>query len=241
MTSHVLFLAAFNLSEWIGPAFVAFFFFVVPIVRAMRESKEKQKQLAQKREQASVSGGGAAPEKGAPADWDAEQARRKWEALLRGEEIEPGPYTPAAKPEVVRAPPPVEASEPATLVGSLSSLEPAPSEDEQESSFDEERMSQIDNETLAREEKKRRDDFLFAEREGAPVRADVAPALPPERPSEPVLVAADARRRESLFGPGARPGSRSALRRAILASEVLGRPVGLRDGSDEAGPIAARR
>jgi hypothetical protein len=262
-------LAAFDIGEWIGPAFVAIFFFILPILRAMKEAKEKQRQMAERQ-------GGT----GTQAESAREAAKRKWEELLRGEEGEAGPYAPPtmAGAETEHAPPPSlrpsvphQPAEPVPqplFEGSLSPFEPVASEEQVERSydegrsleqgrsledgrFDEEKSAHDAHEEALRAERRRRAEFLAAERGDALARADVASALAPsmgagmapQRMSELSIAppAAAAPARETTVGAGAGFGSRSALRRAILASEILGKPVGLRDGSEATGPLGARR
>lgn len=231
-----LFLAV-DFNDWIGPALVAIFFFVVPILRAMREAKAKQEQMKSKPEGT-----------GGQSDEERDAARRKWEALLRGEEAQPVPWAPpvANVPEATRRAPAPQLEQPvpeAQLAGNLSPFGTQPSEDAEETTFDEERTAQVENDARLREERRRRDDFLFAEREGAPLRADVTTAIPSDRVPDVVAVRGDVERRRNVLGAGLEPGfgSRAALRRAILASEILNRPVALRTGPEEVGHVGARR
>jgi hypothetical protein len=235
MANVHLFLAESDLSHWLGIAFVAFFFFIVPIVKAAREARQKQRLEEQR-----GSMGTPQPTARRMPETDMDEARRKWEALLRGEEFEPA--TPPAP--VVRMPEPAQqptAESPApTLAQQLASLDPEGRSGSAETSFDEERVAQTQNEALAREEKQRRDDFIFAQREDAPVRADVASDIGRDTPPERKLVAADLQRRRSVLGSGTGMATRAGLRNAILASEIFGQPVGLRDGSGGTGPIGDR-
>ncbi len=235
MNAHWI-LALSSVSDWIGPAIVAIFFFILPIVRAMREARERQRAIERR-------GGASEPQQTARRmpETDMDEARRKWEALLRGEDVEPA----SSAPPLLRMPEPVQ--RPATpqpmpetssppLTGEFAQLETTSAE----TTFDEERGAQVENETLARAEKKRRDDFMFAQREDAPVRADVATDMAPASPTPVAVASSDLQRRRNVLGGGTGMATRSGLRRAILASEVFGQPVGLRDGSSGTGPIGDR-
>jgi hypothetical protein len=251
MSVH-LFLAAAGFSDWIGPALVAVFFFVLPILRSIREAREKQEQA----ERRAREGLPPVATTRAPVETDMDEARRKWEALLRGEEVDvpaPTPVPLAAEPEAPRYPSGANApaaNRPADLTTpfdtsrnpeTLTSLEPVLSDTGPATTFDEARLAQVEEEDRARGDKKRSDDLLFAEREGDAVRADVAQWIGSSPSKQPAPASVDLTRRRNVLGAGPGLSTRAGLRRAILASEVLGRPVGMRDGSDEAGPVGMRR
>jgi hypothetical protein len=247
MSAHVV-LAASGFGDWIGPAIVAVFFFILPIVRSIREAKEKQAQAERR-----ARDGTPAPVARAPAETDMDEARRKWEALLRGDEVEsppkpaPAPRTsdearryPAAATGQATAEMPApfdETRNPETLT----SLEPVLSDAGPATTFDEARLAQVEDEARVRDDKQRKDDLVFAQRESENVRSDVAQWIGTSPSNQPAPPASDLSRRRNIFGGGAGLASRAGLRRAILASEVFGRPVGMRDGSDEAGPASLRR
>lgn len=252
MSAHV-FLGASGVGDWIGPAIVAIVFFILPIVRSIREARVKQEQAERRARDGAPA---PTPIARAPVETDMDEARRKWEALLRGEEVDarpkpapaPAPAPRASEGEARRYPPAGSATgemqapfDDARNPETLTSLEPVLSESGPDTSFDEARLAEVEDEARARDDKQRRDDLFFAERESEAVRADVAQWIGTPASKPPVPVPADTTRRRNVFGPGRGLSTRSDLRRAILASEVLGRPVGLRDGSDEPGPVGLRR
>lgn len=221
--------------DWIlghlGPIFVAVVFFVLPILRGLKEQAQKKRQLEERR-RADLVGEGE-PEA------DGEQGRKAFEALLRGETPSTPPALPVAPPPVLEAP--VEpGSRASSLAGPLSDLASAPTEDEVEGSFDEERAALEGNERLLREERRRRTDFLAQERESA-ARKSVAPegllslqAYEVEAAPAPLSSG-----RALLAWKGA--DRRTLLRRAIVAREVLGPPLSVRADTDALGPTALTR
>lgn len=223
--------AAFSIDQIldkIGPFLVVFFFFIVPIIRTIRESR------AQKR---------AAKDRGEPVGDPAtgDDARKAWDDLMRGDA--PTTSAPPVPPPIVTAGriEPVEPIEPgartAPLAGRLSDLAPVPTEDEEEATLDEEASARETNERALREEFERRAAFLRKERESA-ARKTVAPldmsTLAPqvEEPAPPARVSS------SGLAPGS---SRADWRRALIAAELLGRPVALREAGDGIGPISLRQ
>lgn len=240
-------LAEPTLPSWLIQALLVFFFLVLPIVRGIRESLAKKREFERRRDTAPLPSGGE-PDVAAQVD----EARRRWEALLRGEETKPAPAPPP--PPVVAARPTAAEAVPPPLGGALSDFAPAPSEDQVEAANDEETADAEhfipDEETRAREENDRRlrDErearaaFLQREREsGAGRRAGVA-ADPMTSLGAPTAAAVveRARRANPLGIDLATPERRRAsLRRAILANEVLGAPIALRDPAS--GPPGLRR
>ncbi len=234
------FLAAFDpqaIVDWVlghlGPIFIAIVFFVLPILRGLKEQAAKKKELEAR--------GETPPAREEPSD-----GRKAWEALLRGEE----PGTPPPPPVVVRAPTleppplvrPVEGSErqatlAGELTGKLSDFAPTPTEEDEETSLDEEGLANELNERLLREEMQRRADFLAREKASA-ARQSVAPeALVTIEASEAVVKGAFPGSARNLLLP-AGVDRRSALRRALVAREVLGPPLALRTHIDALGPTA---
>jgi hypothetical protein len=224
-----------KLMDVLGPGFLIFIFFVLPILRAVKEARDKQKEVIAKR--------GTSSE--ADARGDTDTARKMWEDLMRGDA--PTPVAPPTILSVPAQPPPLPAAEARdaaqSLAGSISVLSEAQPEAEMERTFDEERTAQDENEALRRGEYERRELFLRREREGAATpRANVEPGTITSFDfggDETGQARADAARRRDLLGlSGSR---RAALQRAVVASEVLGRPVALRTGGEELGPLALRQ
>lgn len=220
-------------AEYIGPAIVAIFFFILPIIRAIKESKQKQREAQARRPEAPI-------DEPRP---DETSAREKWDELMRGE------ATRTAEPvSRIPAPPPLpRVSAPSSLEselgGPLSDLPAQVSEAEMERSFDEERAALEENERALRTERERREGFLRREREGAEKpRAGVEPVQLStiELSDTGAVASAEALRRRELLGLGS-GDRRAALRRALVGAEVLGRPVALRTGGEEIGPLALRR
>ena len=224
-----------RLMDVLGPAFLIFIFFVLPILRAVKEARAKQKEVIAKR--------GASSEADAPTDTDT--ARKMWEDLMRGDA--PTPLAPPTVLSVPSQPPPLpvaEARDAATpLSAPISVLSLAKPEAEMERTFDEERTAQDENEALRRGEFERREQFLRREREGAAKpRTNVEPGKITSFDfggDETGQARADASRRRDLLGLSG--NRRAALQRAVVASEVLGRPVALRTGGEELGPLALRK
>jgi hypothetical protein len=176
-----------------------------------------------------------------------EDARRRFEALLRGE---------APEPVIARDPPSTaSANAPeARLAGRLTDMTPVPNEDDVESSSnpetadpehfipDEEERSREEIDRRIRVERESRTEFLRRERlSGAGRRASVA-ADPMTSLGAPTAAAKIQRavRPDVLFPDGASAAVRvAAMRRAVLAAEVLGQPCALRDPA--AGPVGLRR
>jgi hypothetical protein len=221
-----------SLMDLIGPAFVALFFFILPILRAIKEAKEKQREAEARRTQA------PSEEKS-----EEEKAQEMWADLLRGEAPAPPPPPPPPPPPraVPQTLPTPEA--PAPLAPSIEVFSGSPTEAEMESTFDEARAAQDQNDAALRDERARREGFLRREREGAETpRASVEPS---DMTSFDVSVSqtadgrAQEKRRRDLLGLAT--NRRAALQRALVGAEVLGRPVALRTGSEEIGPLALRR
>jgi hypothetical protein len=234
----MLFLAALDIQaivDWImrhiGPIFIGIVFFVLPLLRSLKEQAAKKKAMEARG--------------GPPAEEDGEvDGSEAWKALMRGETRE------VARPPAVEPPPlarnvapppparPVEGSETQpTLSGRLSDFADAPTEDEEESTLDEEGLARELNDRLLREELQRRSDFLAREKE-SPARKTVTPeTLTTIDATDTVkLAAVDRSAGALLFGPGA--DRRDALRRALVAREVLGPPLALRTHIDALGPTA---
>ncbi|MBL8861533.1 MAG: hypothetical protein JNK02_05930 [Planctomycetes bacterium] len=242
-----------GLPGWLIQALLVFFFLVLPVVRGIRETIAKRKELAGELERRRRAG----PEREAEPDpeaLDLEEARRRFEAMLRGEHATP-PATQAAPP-----PPPVprptlaDSPAPRELAGRLSDLPPAPDENEAEAAVspeaadadhfvvDEESSAAEENERRLREERASRGDYLRREREQSVSRRTTVTADGQTSFGAPTPAATIQRatRPEVLFAGGADPASRrAALRRAIVAAEVLGSPAAIRD--PEHGPLGLRR
>ncbi len=244
-------LAEQGLPGWLIQALLVFFFIGLPILRSIRETLKKKKELDQRRRD---SGAGDAAEVDPAAQM--EEARRRWEALLRGEESA-APVRPAAQmapPPPIPRPTMAEAASPAQLAGQLSDFKPSPTEDEVEAANDEttadpehfipdeETRAREENDRRLRDEREARTAFLQREREtGAGRRANVT-SDPMTSLGAPTAAATIQRaaRPNVLFGESANAATRrAALRRAILAAEVLGPPVALRDPAT--GPVGLRR
>jgi len=247
MTTLAL-LAEESFPGWIIKAVLIFMFIGLPILRGIKETLAKKKELTEQRRQARDQGGFPAGEVE-----DLGEARRRFEALLRGEE-------PPARTTTVAPPPPMsrhvaaEATPPTQLAGRLSDLSEAPSEEEAEAAATEETADAehfvVDEETKAREELDRRlrderdsrTEFLKREREsGAGRRVNVA-ADEMTSLGAPTAAATiqRAQRPEVIFTALAdAKARRTALRRAIIASEVLGAPAALR--GPDAGPAGLRQ
>ncbi len=233
---------------WLIKGVLIFMFIGLPILRGIKETLAKKKELLEQRRQARDVGGPPATEVE-----DLGEAKRRFEALLRGEEA-------PARPVIVAPPPPIprqlaaEAARPTQLAGRLSDLSEAPSEDDAEAAATEETADTehfvVDEETKAREELDRRlrderdsrTEFLKREREsGAGRRVNVA-ADEMTSLGAPTAAATiqRAQRPEVLFTALAdAKARRSALRRAIIASEVLGAPAALR--GPDSGPAGLRQ
>lgn len=242
-----LLLAEPALPGWLIQALLVFFFIVLPIIRSIRESLAKKKEFEQRRSGASPD---APPEPDIAAE--VEEARRRWRELVSGE-APAAPVAQAAPPPIPR-PTMAEAAPPAQLAGQLSDFRPTPTEDEVEAANDEatadaehfipdeETRAREENERRLREEREARSEFLRREREsGAGRRAGVA-SDPMTSLGAPTAAAEIQRKRrpDVLFGETADPAARrAALRRAIVAAEVLGTPAALRDPAT--GPVGLRR
>lgn len=217
------------------PYAVAFFLFVLPVIRALREQR-KQQAAARKRAEQRPLEESSTPEPGATPTW---------KELLEGSVQRETPPPVPAPPPVSRVPtlqpevaprdyddePSLEEVPPPPLVALESELPSrgrdfAPSEVEDES-----RAEELE---LAREraEAARQQQVAAAEYAAAsPYRGEVAPA--PASAVAPAQPAAPARRsaRDELFGSGGgAEGRRAALRRAIVLREVLDGPLALREG-----------
>ena len=219
---------------------LVFFFIVVPIIRSVREARRKQREAQARR--AEAPGG----------DEDAEKAaKQRWEELLRGEAAAPAPAPmpvpvskradvadPAVLAEIEEEAGPDEESEPA-LSKSLTMLPNASVESAPPAAasrtFAEERIERRAAET------RRRESFERPNVE-APTQESARAAMAPMAAFDEVergRVLRQAGHRTELLGHGG--NRRAALQRAIVAMEVLGRPVGMRSGSEELGPLALRR
>lgn len=229
---------------WLIKAVLIFLLFGLPILRGIKETlAKKTEQRRQARDH------GTAP---TPEVEDLSEAKRRFEALLRGEEL-PRREAPVAPPPMPRQTA-AEASPPAQLAGRLSDLSEAPSEDDAEAAASEETADAehfvVDEETKAREELDRRlrderdsrTEFLKREREsGAGRRVNVA-AEEMTSLGAPTAAATiqRAQRPEVLFTALAdAKARRAALRRAMIASEVLGAPAALR--GPDSGPAGLRQ
>jgi hypothetical protein len=223
-----------SLMDLVGPAFVALFFFILPILRALKEAKEKQREAEARRTQA------PAEEKS-----DEQKAKEMWADLLRGEAPAPPPRPPPVPSPARPVPQPIasNAGPPPQLAPPMQVFSDVPTEAEMESTFDATREAQVQNEAALRNERTRRDDFLRREREGAETpRASVEPTAMTSFElggDEVIEIQARALRRRDLLG--LEKNRRAALRRALVGAEVLGRPVALRTGGEEIGPLALRR
>lgn len=233
------FLAAADAGEWLGKlvSFAILFMVFVggPLMRALKESAEKRR-LARER--------GIAPAETASAE---DEARRAWEALLRGESPERAPEVapPTAPPLVQRE----RASQPARATPEAAPEGPPPlhtlgapaSEDELETRFDEateegdvdeERRAQEVRERELAEERERRRRFRNLEQQSGGDRAEVAPVEMSSLQGGLAQTAnTDAPVRPRVANPlfGAAGGNaRARLRQALLAREVLGPPRGMR-------------
>jgi hypothetical protein len=246
-------LAEPGIPTWLIQAFLVFIFVVLPLVRGVRESLAKKRELEQRRldrvDPAQSPDGSDAPDA-------MDEARRRWEALMRGEEVSapPAPPPPPIPRPTAASIPHASAAPP--LVGQLSDMAPAPSENETEEADDEATADPEhgipDEETLAREanarrlrvERGERSDFLRREREGgAGRRANVAPDALTSLGGEAAVTVRPARARAELpfAGLGDPRERRTALRRALVMSEVLGTPLGLTEtGTTASGPVGLR-
>jgi hypothetical protein len=238
-------LAAFDIQaivEWIadhiGPIFIAVVFFVLPILRGLKEQSRKKQQLEEEaRRRAEVHG----PED----EGEAHDGRKAWEALMRGEEPARSAPPVFEPPPLVRpAPPPRRMAEEGerepALAGRLSDFAEAPTADEEELAVDEESFAREQNDRLLREEMQRRADFLAREKELA-ARKTVAPdGLVSIEPAESAPTVSVARPRSAAL-TGLASGRRDELRRALVAREILGPPVALREHADALGPTALSR
>ncbi|MEY2807787.1 MAG: hypothetical protein RIR65_2204 [Planctomycetota bacterium] len=256
-------LAAIEFGDFIK--FVVFFFVVVlPILRTIHEAVKTRQ--AESRRRAESGAPATEVEEGGDADADGDEARRAFEALMRGED-------PARAP----APPPIPAAAPAVEVvsrrverGRAGDLHreareselPGQIEERLETRGDEARSSegesyeeelearglaQPDEEELAAaenrrridEERSRREAFLRAERESAAgrrVTVGSAAMTSFELDKKPVETAATRPARAERATKLL--GTRADLRRAVLAAEVLGRPSALREPGE--GPVGLR-
>lgn len=234
----IAFLAATDFSEWIGKlvSFAILFMVFVggPLLRALKESAEKRR-AAQAR--------GIAPADAKSAE---DEARRAWEALLRGETVEREPVAPppvptplvqrerASQPEREILSAPSEGPPPLHTLGAPSSedtLESQFDEAQPEVDVDEERRARETRERELAEERERRRRFRNLEQESGGDRADVAPAEISSLQGGLAQIAntdapVRARVANPLFGAGG-GNARARLRQAVLAREVLGPPRSL--------------
>jgi len=242
-------LADQGLPGWLIQALLVFFFIGLPILRSIREMMQKKKELEQRRGE-SVPGDAAEVDPAAQM----EEARRRFEALLRGETVaSPVAEVPPPVP-VMQRPKMADTAMPGSRSGDLSGMSPAPSEDQVESANDvatadpehfipdEEERAREAHDRRLREEREARTAFLQREREtGAGRRANVT-SDPMTSLGAPTAAATIQRaaRPDIFFGEYDNSAARRAgLRRAILAAEVLGAPVALRDPAT--GPVGMRR
>lgn len=247
-------LADNGIPGWVIQAVLVFFFIGLPILRSIREAAVKRRELERRR--AELRDG---PSRSTGADPMAEstpdpmeqmdEARRRFEALLRGEE--PASAPPPA-PVLVRE----SASEPvpqARLAGRLSELRPAPNENDAERGDDpdsadpehfiedEELRSRDEIDRRLRVERDERSDFLRRERESGIGRRSGVAADPMTSLGAPTAAATIERavRPDALFATDANAvDRRAAMRRAFIAAEILGAPTALRDGGS--GPAGLR-
>lgn len=236
------FLAAADAPEWLGKlvSFAILFMVFVggPMLRALKESAEKRRAARER---------GLAPAETKSAE---DEARRAWEALLRGESPEGSAEAPASAPPPVptpmvqrerasqpkREPAPGQAEGPAPLhtlgaPASEDALETRFDEATEETDVDEERRAQEVRERELAEERERRRRFRTLEQQSGGDRADVAPAeisslqgglAQTANTNAPVR----ARVENPLFGAHG-GNARARLRQALLAREVLGPPRAL--------------
>lgn len=243
---------------WIIQALLVFFFIGLPILRSIREAAGKRRELERRR--AETTAETTAEPRGVPsaeAYTDSapdpveqmEEARRRFEALLRGEE--PRSASPTVSIPVREARP--ELVPQARLGGRLSELRPAPNENDAERGDDpdtadpehfiedEELRSREEIDRRLRVERDARSDFLRRERENGIGRRSGVASDPMTSLGAPTAAATIHRtvRPDALFGPDASAADRqAAMRRAFVASEILGAPTALRDAGS--GPASLR-
>jgi hypothetical protein len=191
---------------------VVFFLFVLPALRGIVKSKQKQQEYQERR------GGQPSPREAA----DADPARDAWEQLLRGETTQaPEPQDPVELeglfPELVEEEPELPAPAPVPV-----------------------RRERVADRTGAATELAGLGGRSAAEDLPAQFAPDLHLAAAPEfsgLSESPPLEATVARQASEPAWPGARDG----WRRAIVLSEVLGPPVSLREGAAWPGPPVALR
>ncbi len=248
-------LADNGLPGWVIQAVLVFFFIGLPILRSIREASVKRRELERRRGELSGEPRGA-PDADPMADSAADpmeqmdEARRRFEALLRGEE--PASAPPPTVPVPVRESRPEPVPQ-ARLAGRLSDLKPAPNENDAERGDDpdsadpehfiedEELRSREEIDRRIRVEREARSDFLRREREGGIGRRTGIAADPMTSLGAPTAAATIQRavRPDALFEPDANAVDRqAAMRRAFIAAEILGAPTALRDGGS--GPPGLR-
>ena len=231
----------FDVGRWLGPLLkyaAIFFLIVLPIIRSIVEAARKSREKAPDADVAT---------RRASAD----EARRRWEELMRGgdaaeaEPAEAQPPPPPPPPSVPRVPAPLAptpaplASAPAPLArGRDDELARRGLEDEhafetrsdEEAREDEEAAALRAIEARDRAERLRRRALVEADRAAATSHrgtvgtiegptfelevGDASGAATPAAPSSPRA--------------GLRLSGRRELRRAVIASEILGSPLGLR-------------
>lgn len=254
-------LAAIDFGDFIK--FVVFFFVVVlPILRTIHEAVKTRNEESRRRAES----GAPATEVEDGGEADGDEARRAFEALMRGEE----PAREPAPPPIPVAAPAVEAVSRRVERGRAGDLHreareselPGQIEERLETRGDEARSSegesyeeelearglaQPDEEELATaenrrridEERARREAFLRAERESAAgrrVSVSSGAMTSFELESKPPELATPRTARAERAAKLL--GTRADLRRAVLAAEVLGRPSALREPGE--GPVGLR-
>jgi hypothetical protein len=251
-------LAAIDFGDFIK--FVVFFFVVVlPILRTIHEAVKTRNEESRRRAESAA----PATEVEEDIDADGDEARRAFEALMRGEDParapEPPPI-PAPAPAVEAVSRRVERgragdlhreareSEQSTEVAQRRELRGAEARSSEGESYEEELetsgVPQPDEEELAmaehrrrlEEERARREAFLRVEREPASGRRATVSAAAMTSFEHDAKHAEPAPRRPARAERATKLlGTRADLRRAVLAAEVLGRPSALRERGE--GPV----
>ncbi len=241
-------LAERSIPGWIIQAVLVFLFIGLPILRSIRESAAKKRALDRDRPSREPRSSPASGESADDPPDDMQEARRRFEALLRGEAPDSAPRIPPPRARVAEAPVPE-----AALAGRLTDMRPAPNEDDTEAGDDpetadpehfipdEELRSREEIDRRIRVEREARADFLARERAGSVGRRTSVAAETMTSIGAPTAAATIERavRPDALFEPDANANDRrAAMRRAFIAAEILGAPTALRDGGT--GPASLR-
>lgn len=241
-----------DLVDWILKIVIGVFFVGIPLVKGILQSREKAKQEAQ------PDGRRAAREKEI-------EGRRAFEELMRGEPTMAPPPVPDSPPRAPsRAAEAVTARAAEAAARGTRAVAPKPLTEREEisatpltgSEFEAQEgapeadlaaeVERRDRDELRRQEVELRIPEEIAREEYAAsssLRENVEP-VPVEVFRAPALEVAgapstsEASRR--LLGAGGGADRRTALRRALVLNEVLGRPVSARDGSDASTPVGLR-